>query len=346
MKKLVGILLLFSAGVAHAESVQFVTTLSSPLGVFNRLQTADSTSTTSIPTLNYCTDKASNAVLSVRTSNESGALFTQLHLLSNATLADQSAQVSHWKTPSVTLGSGGAIEVNRIIVSGLNPSPNSNTSKMMVSGTQFLDDPLSTQALKVASLKVNNTTWFPNVSAQTNNPAPVNWTLLSLLPISCKNNSDCPANKNVFVLTNTENATPEEEPEEENSLKKYLYAVGCGSYQWSSSAGRYISGCGASSWISARGIEEGIRSVRTGIIVGWPEGCSISSTNDQVTQCDNCVAGKYYATTGTFFNFVDSSSGECRSTTIFYCVESNTPPTSSVECPVVGGSGGPGQAQY
>ena len=67
MKRVLTVLVLLSgACVLHAEEMKFVTTLSSPLGTFAQLETADYSATTSVPLLNFCNTRSSAGTVALK----------------------------------------------------------------------------------------------------------------------------------------------------------------------------------------------------------------------------------------------------------------------------------------
>lgn len=240
MKKLAVFLFLFASVVVLAEQVSFVTTMSSPLGVFSRLETAGNDSVT-IPTINYCTEKGTDNVITVRTSGDIGATFGTVNF-NNATLTDSTSNLINFKTPTVNIGTYGAMEVKRVVSNNVTPS---NDATLVVSGTEKADAAVTTKALWANGVKVNSTTWFPN-QANASGSGTAGWKDYTNTA-TCNTSGDC-SGKTVLVLTTRDKAAGGSDvPENQSGCGESGGSSGSGSCTWGSAhtESPYYWGCGA-----------------------------------------------------------------------------------------------------
>ena len=67
MKKLISALvIMFLCSLSYAESMKFVTVLSSPVGTFNKLEAVDSTSSAYGKKVNFCTSIGTQGVVELK----------------------------------------------------------------------------------------------------------------------------------------------------------------------------------------------------------------------------------------------------------------------------------------
>ena len=119
MKRVLTVLVLLSgACVLHAEQMTFVTTLSSPLGTFAQLETADYSATTSVPLLNFCNTRASVGTVTLKGAD---TYLQTLSLKNGTTLGGNTPEYRISGTLSVNNNSevtGGRLLANTATVSG------------------------------------------------------------------------------------------------------------------------------------------------------------------------------------------------------------------------------------
>ena len=96
------VLVLIPASI-QAEDLQFVTTLSSPLGTFSQLETADPTTAAVSPVVNFCNTRTSTGRIELRGAN---AYLQNLTLKNGTTLG---GDVSEYRISSLlNVNAGGA----------------------------------------------------------------------------------------------------------------------------------------------------------------------------------------------------------------------------------------------
>ena len=109
MKKIIffsASLLLFTA--ASAEELQFVTTISPPVGSFAHLDAADSTHVTTAPILNFCNTRSSAGKIAIKGA---GAYLKQIDIQNGTTLGSTN-------TPEYRLGENMSIENGGTVTAG------------------------------------------------------------------------------------------------------------------------------------------------------------------------------------------------------------------------------------
>lgn len=121
---------LFACGALYAESMQFVTLLSSPLGTFSRLETADPTVRTKSTRVNFCTTKVTTGA-EIRFERVSPSI-TFLNLANGTTLAG--ALTNYYTTTRFDLASGGTVKGKALLASNLTYQ-NATSAKSKVSNT-------------------------------------------------------------------------------------------------------------------------------------------------------------------------------------------------------------------
>ena len=126
-------LLLFTA--ANAEQMQFVTTMSAPVGNFARLDAADSTHVTSAPILNFCNTRSSVGKIVIKGA---GAYLKQIDIQNGTTLGSTN-------TPEYRLGAnmsienGGTVTAGRVMANDVT-FEDTNFHKSNVAGTIYGND--------------------------------------------------------------------------------------------------------------------------------------------------------------------------------------------------------------
>lgn len=108
MKKLLWLVVLFAWPVAgSAEEMSFVTTLSAPVGVFSRVETANPKTVATAPTVNFCQTRSNEGTITLQgTDAEKVAFSTPLLQLQNGTTLG--GDVSFYQiTRTLSLQNGG-----------------------------------------------------------------------------------------------------------------------------------------------------------------------------------------------------------------------------------------------
>ncbi len=141
MKKIAVFVLLLGACVLNAEEMRFVTTLSSPLGTFAQLETADPSALSSVPLVNFCNSRASAGTVTLQGADT----YIQTLALKNAT-------VLGGNTPEYRIS--GALNVNNNSeVTGGRLLANAATVSGASSAKSKVEGVLYASALKVKGAK-------------------------------------------------------------------------------------------------------------------------------------------------------------------------------------------------
>ncbi len=147
MKKIAVFVLLLGACVLNAEEMKFVTTLSSPLGTFAQLETADPSSLSSVPLVNFCNSRASAGTVTLQGADT----YIQTLALKNATvLGGNTPEYRISGTLSVNNNSevtGGRLLANAATVSG------ASSAKSKVEGVLYASA-LKVKGAKTAGLTI------------------------------------------------------------------------------------------------------------------------------------------------------------------------------------------------
>ena len=151
---------LVAGTLVFGEDFNFVSTLSSPLGVFAKLETADGQSITSVPKINYCTLHASSGTLRALGKDSTYNANAQLGTLTvNGTLAGNASQ---WKASTVNVNSGGTLKVKRIIANTF--VFNDDTNRLEVGANVQVVPTLEAKVAKSNKLVVGGQTWFSDTA--------------------------------------------------------------------------------------------------------------------------------------------------------------------------------------
>ena len=148
MKRVLTVLVLLSgACVLHAEEMKFVTTLSSPLGTFAQLETADYSATTSVPLLNFCNTRSSAGTVALKGAD---TYLETLSLKNGTTLGGNTPEYRISGTLSVNNNSevtGGRLLANTASLSG------ASSAKSKVADTLYMSS-MKVKGAKAGSLTI------------------------------------------------------------------------------------------------------------------------------------------------------------------------------------------------
>ena len=142
-------LLLFTA--ANAEQMQFVTTMSAPVGNFAHLDAADSTHVTSAPILNFCNTRASVGDIIIKGAS---AYLNQVNIQNGTTLGSTN-------TPEYRLGenlsieNGGTVTAGRLMAKDVT-FKDTNFHKSKVTNTIYGND-ISVMGGKTDNMEIAST---------------------------------------------------------------------------------------------------------------------------------------------------------------------------------------------
>ncbi|MDD6152843.1 MAG: hypothetical protein PUC11_02715 [Elusimicrobia bacterium] len=111
MKKLISALvIMFLCSMSYAESMKFITVLSSPVGTFNKLEAVDSTSSAYGKKVNFCTSIGTQGVVELKGTKS--AELTTVALANNTTLGK--TDEGKFSLNNITLKQGGSIKGGRL----------------------------------------------------------------------------------------------------------------------------------------------------------------------------------------------------------------------------------------
>ena len=143
---------LFVCGTLYAESMQFVTLLSSPLGTFSRLETADPSAKTVSKRVNFCTTKVTTGA-EIKFERVSPSI-TYLNLAAGTTLTGTLA--NYYTSNRFDLASGGTVKGRTLLASNLTYQ-NASSAKSDVSATMTVTSSATFKGGRAEVLDIPNT---------------------------------------------------------------------------------------------------------------------------------------------------------------------------------------------
>lgn len=160
MKKIIffsASLLLFTA--ASAEELQFVTTISPPVGSFAHLDAADSTHVTSAPILNFCNTRSSAGKIAIKGA---GAYLKQIDI-QNGTALGSTNTPEYRLGEKLTIEKGGTVTAGRVMANQVT-FDDTNYHKSNVTNTLYGKD-VAVMGGKTDNMEISSTAKI-NKSAQ------------------------------------------------------------------------------------------------------------------------------------------------------------------------------------
>ncbi len=160
MKKIIffsASLLLFTA--ASAEELQFVTTISPPVGSFAHLDAADSTHVTTAPILNFCNTRSSAGKIAIKGA---GAYLKQIDI-QNGTALGSTNTPEYRLGEKLTIGTGGTVTAGRVMANQVT-FDDTNYHKSNVTNTLYGND-VAVMGGKTDNMEISSTAKI-NKSAQ------------------------------------------------------------------------------------------------------------------------------------------------------------------------------------
>lgn len=152
MKKLILLsACLLSVLALHAEQMQFVTTLSAPVGNFAHLDAADPTHVTSAPLLNFCNTRSGVGNIIIKGAN---AYLAQVNILNGATLGSTNTPEYRLRD-NLTVENGGTVTAGRIMASNVT-FKDTSFHKSSVTGTLYGSD-IAAMGGKADNLEIAST---------------------------------------------------------------------------------------------------------------------------------------------------------------------------------------------
>ncbi len=144
---LIYLLVAFLPASISAEDLQFITTLSSPLGTFSQLETADPKTAVVSPVVNFCNTRASAGRISLNGSN---AYLQTLTLKTNASLG---GNVQEYRlSNSLTVNSIGTLRAKRLMANNVSLSGASSINSQ-VNSTLYISS-MNVKGAKASSLTI------------------------------------------------------------------------------------------------------------------------------------------------------------------------------------------------
>ena len=160
MKKIIffsASLLLFTA--ASAEELQFVTTISPPVGSFAHLDAADSTHVTTAPILNFCNTRSSAGKIAIKGA---GAYLKQIDI-QNGTALGSTNTPEYRLGEKLTIEKGGTVTAGRVMANQVT-FDDTNYHKSNVTNTLYGND-VAVMGGKTDNMEISSTAKI-NKSAQ------------------------------------------------------------------------------------------------------------------------------------------------------------------------------------
>ena len=140
------VLVLIPASI-QAEDLQFVTTLSSPLGTFSQLETADPTTAAVSPVVNFCNTRTSTGRIELRGAN---AYLQNLTLKNGTTLG---GNVQEYRlSSSLNVNNGSSLKGKRLLANNMSLSGAGSMSSQ-VSNTLYVSS-MGVKGAKTGSLTI------------------------------------------------------------------------------------------------------------------------------------------------------------------------------------------------
>lgn len=150
MKKTFVFVLFAACAVSgYCEEMRFVTTLSSPLGTFAQLETADYRAVTSVPLVNFCNSRSGGGTVALKGAD---TYLQTLNLKNAATLGGNAPE--YRIGGALNAASGGDLTAARLLADKLNVTGASD-AKSNVSDTLYADS-LTVKGAKTESLTIEN----------------------------------------------------------------------------------------------------------------------------------------------------------------------------------------------
>lgn len=152
MKKLILLsACLLAVPALHAEQMQFVTTLSAPVGSFAQLDAADPTHVTSAPLLNFCNTRSGVGSIVIKGAS---AYLAQANILNGASLGSTNTP-EYRLSNKLTVENGGTVTAGRLMANNVT-FKDTNFHKSKVTGTLYGND-IAAMGGKADNLEIAST---------------------------------------------------------------------------------------------------------------------------------------------------------------------------------------------
>ena len=195
---------LFTCGVLHAEGMQFVTVLSSPLGTFNQLETADPNAATTATRVNFCTARSTEGTIDLHHKDLS---IQNIFLRPGTSLVGNDVK-NFSSTTSLTLGDGGKVEGKSLVAKELSFF-NAGSAKINVTGTLTIDEYALARVGRAETMSLGNGTYTKGSPAENQYPnVNLSWDNKYECEVAYNADGSCPDGKNTkansYLLKSTE----------------------------------------------------------------------------------------------------------------------------------------------
>ncbi len=195
MKKLIPLLLIVSAcSISYAESMKFITVLSSPVGTFNKLEAVDPAQPAKGNTVNFCTNIGTQGVVELKGTKP--AALTTVSLSNHTTLGK--TDEGKFSLNNITLKQGGDIKGGRLFGNTVTVNNAASGKANNVYGKQ-----LSVAGAKTNNLTVTNSSYIKKGeqnSAVINNPPDMVWSNQYQSDDACKEGASYEKCKQQYLL--------------------------------------------------------------------------------------------------------------------------------------------------
>ncbi len=181
---------LFTCGVLHAEGMQFVTVLSSPLGTFNQLETADPSAATTATRVNFCTARSTEGTIDLHHKDFS---IQNIFLRPGTSLVGNDVK-NFSSTTSLTLGDGGTIKGNSL-KAGVLSFWDADSAKIKVTGTLTIGSYALARVGKADTMSLGNGTYTGRSPAE-NKGVGLIWDNKYECEVAYNADGSCPDGKN------------------------------------------------------------------------------------------------------------------------------------------------------
>ena len=195
MKKLISVFtMMFLCSLSYAESMKFITVLSSPVGTFNKLEAVDPTSSAYGKTVNFCTNIGTQGVVELK-GTKPAALSTVV--LSNNTTLGKTDE-GKFSLSKIELHSGGSIRGGRLFGSTVTVN-NAASGK----ANNLYGNTLTVAGAKTDDLTVTNAAYIKKGSQNSvvlTNPPDMVWSNQYQEDDACKEGSSFEKCKKQYLL--------------------------------------------------------------------------------------------------------------------------------------------------
>lgn len=217
MKKIIPFLLLFRS-LSYAESMKFVTVLSSPVGTFNKLETVNLQKPAEGTTVNFCTKLGKGGTVELR--GTTAAQLTNVQL-SNGTVLGRSGD-GKYSLNNITLHQGGNLIGGQLLGCNLTVTQGATGSAGNIYG-----DTLTVAGAKTVGLNVGDGKSVMPVKDRAVQAVPMVWSNEYQQDDACKSGSSYENCKKQYLLKEKGGSIPSADPCAGESARTYWNGSSC-----------------------------------------------------------------------------------------------------------------------